>query len=122
MDHTRSHPDDYSPPLANWYPLKFPVAIGFEEEIDAGAVNHWRHRRADGRSPWQKGRAPMSEPEPVKFADVDITETLDWIEGEIDLVSAVSDADGEEADYRPLRRAETLIRRLAREAGYRLTP
>lgn len=118
MDHMRAHPDDYNPPMANWYPLKFPVAVGFEEEIDAAAVNHWRHRRADGRSPWQKGRAPMSQPE--KFADAEITETLAWLNGAVTVRAQVSLVD--DPEIHRMARAEGVIRRLAQEAGYRLTP
>ena len=120
MDHTRAHPDDYNPPLASWYPLKFAAAEGFEEEIDAGRVNHWRHRSNDGVSPWKEGRAPMCAPVPCKFADKDITETLEWLERQAEYWSVLGGDD--DLDILPLRRTETLIRRLAREAGYSFSP
>ena len=53
-------------------------------------------------------------------ADKDITEVLANIEDDIETYEIVNDPDDDDEEMRKMRRLETVIRRLAREAGYQL--
>lgn len=55
-----------------------------------------------------------------KQADPEITDGLEFVEEQIELVQAYGGDDDSSGDLRSYRRLEVLLRRLAREAGYEL--